>query len=84
MALGYKLFFLTARLELFFNLNCALRTSLARKTCLNAHLKLWRAVNDMQKKSKKKKKKRHRHLAVKFRTTPKHFSPPKLQLLVSV
>ena len=33
---------------------------------------------------KKKKKKRHCHLAVKFGTTPKNFSPPKLQLLVSV
>ena len=31
---------------------------------------------------KKKQKKRHRHLAVKFETTPKNFSPTKLQLLV--
>ena len=45
---------------------------------------VWRAVYDIQKKkkSKKKKKKRHRHLAVKFETTHKNFSPPNLQLLV--
>ena len=35
-----------------------------------------------KKKSKKTNKKRHRHLAVKFWTTPKNFSLPKLQLLV--
>ena len=33
-------------------------------------------------KKKNKQKKRHRHLAVKFETTPKNFSPTKLQLLV--
>ncbi len=31
---------------------------------------------------KKIKQKCHRHLAVKFGTTPKNLSPPKLQLLV--
>ena len=34
------------------------------------------------KKKNLRKKKRHRHLAVKFETTHKNFSPPKLQLLV--
>ena len=34
------------------------------------------------KKFKKKEKKRHRHLAVKFGTTLKNFSPLLLQLLV--
>jgi hypothetical protein len=31
--------------------------------------------NKKKKKEKKKRKKRHRHLAVKFGTTPKNFSP---------
>ena len=46
---------------------------------------LWhaeRAKTKKNKKNKKNKKKRHRYLAVKFGTSPKNFSLPKLQLLV--